>query len=109
MTPTLRKTLETLGAALIGALIALGLSAAPPQAQAQESRAVWDYRVFRLDPRDYQDKLDWKAAQRQAGRDGAEALFYEHVLDALAKEGWELVQSEQRTPTVTYFYLRKRL
>jgi hypothetical protein len=111
MNKTLRKTIETLGVALIGGAIALTLSFTQPQAQAQEkkSAAKWDYRVFRLDPRDYQDKMDWKQAQRMGGRDGAEAVFYEHVLDSLAADGWEFVQSEQRTPKVTYFYLRKPL
>lgn len=105
----MRKTLETLGVALLGGVIALALSFAQPQARAQESKREWDYRVLRLDPRDYNDKADWIEAKRLGGRDGAEAVFYEHVLDSLAREGWELVQAEQRTPTVTYFYLRKRL
>tara|TARA_R110002072_G_scaffold143944_1_gene290031 strand:+ start:841 stop:1158 length:318 start_codon:yes stop_codon:yes gene_type:complete len=105
----MRKPLEILCVALLGGAIALAFSQGPPQAQAQERAARWDYKVFRLDPRDYKDKLDWKAAERQGGREGAEAIFYEHVLDSLAKDGWELVQSEQRTPLTTYFYLRKRL
>ena len=105
----MRKILDTLGVALIGGVIALAFNLGQPQAQAQEQAAHWDYKVFRLDPRDYKDKLDWKAAERQGGREGAEAVFYEHVLDTLAKEGWELVQSEQRSPLTTYFYLRKRL
>jgi len=105
----MRKTIEILSVALIGGAIALALGLGQPQARAQEKGARWDYKVLRLDPRDYKDKLDWKAAERQGGRDGAEAVFYEHVLDSLARDGWELVQSEQRTPLTTYFYLRKRL
>lgn len=104
---TMREKLKTLGIAVLGGAIALGLSLSWPQAEAQESKARWDYRVFRLDPRDYKDKLDWKQAEQAGGREGAEAVFYEHVLDSLAKDGWELIQSEQRTPTTTYFYLRK--
>lgn len=102
----MRDALKTLAFALCVAGLTLALSSGP-QAQAQ-GKAGWDYKVLRLDPRDYRDKLDYLEAQRQGGKDGAEAVFYEHVLDTLASDGWELVQSEQRTPTVTYFYLRKR-
>ena len=102
--------LKTPLAAFAGAALALLLGHAWPQATAAPPpEAAWDYRVLRLDPRDYSDKLDWKEAVRMGGnQNAAEPIFYEHVLDTLARDGWELVQSEQRTPTVTYFYLRKR-
>ncbi|MBL4845417.1 MAG: hypothetical protein JKY65_07825 [Planctomycetes bacterium] len=103
----MRDPLKALLVALAASVLTLLISGGWPQAQAQERGAKWDYEVFRLDPRDYKDKLDWKEAVRLGGADGAEAIFYEHVLDSLASQGWELIQSQQRSPTVTYFYLRK--
>ena len=105
----MRESLRTLLVVVFVSAITLLISHGWPQAQAQErSTGRWDYKVFRLDPRDYKDKLDWKQAVRAGGNPGnAEAIFYGHVLDSLSAQGWELVQSQQRTPTVTYFYLRK--
>ena len=102
----MRNALKTLALALCVAGLTFALCGGP-RAEAQ-GRAAWDYRVLRLDPKDYRDKLDWQEALRLGGKDGAEAIFYEHVLDTLAVEGWELIQSQQRSPSVTYFYLRKR-
>ena len=74
--------------------------AAPPTQQ------VWEYRVFRMAPADYQNKADYLAIKRKAGK-GVEAAFTEHVLNYLGKEGWELVQAERRNPNLLYLYLRR--
>lgn len=106
----MRKVTALLPALLIGvALVVLGAALGQPAA-AQQARAVqWEYRCFRLDPKDYEDKDDYRQILKKFGRSGAEAAFYERVLDFLGKEGWELVNVERRTPNVAYLYLKRRL
>ena len=68
---------------------------------------TWEYRVFRLDEKDYRDKSDYQAILRSEGRRGAEAVFYERVLTYLGEEGWDLVSVERRSPDTAYLYLKR--
>ena len=99
-----------LSALLFGlALLAFGSLVSRPAAAQQAKVVQWEYRCFRLDPKDYEDKEDYKQIFKKFGRRGAEAAFYERVLDYMGKEGWELVNVERRTPAVAYLYLKRRL
>ncbi|HBP16338.1 MAG TPA: hypothetical protein DEA08_00915 [Planctomycetes bacterium] len=99
-----------LPAFLVGAaLFALGSVVSQPAAAQQARVTQWEYRCFRLDPKDYEDKEDYKQIYKKVGRRGAEAAFYERVLDYMGKDGWELVSVERRTPAVVYLYLKRRL
>ena len=100
-------TKHLVAAALLAAGLALGLAWRTP-ASAQAVRG-WDYRVFRLDPVDYNDKADYQAILQRDGPRAAEASFYEHVLDHLGKEGWDLVTVERRGQSLVYLYLRRPL
>ena len=91
------------------ALFLLGSLVSRPAAAQQAQASKWEYRCFRLDPKDYEDKEDYKQIYKKFGRRGAEAAFYERVLDFMGKEGWELVSVERRTPAVAYLYLKRRL
>lgn len=97
-------------ALLLGAaLFLLGSLVSQPVAAQQTRPVQWEYRCFRLDPQDYEDKEDYKQIYKKFGRRGAEATFYERVLDYMGKEGWELVSVERRTPAIAYLYLKRRL
>ena len=91
------------------ALFALGSAVSQPAAAQQAKVAQWEYRCFRLDPKEYEDKEDYRQILKKFGRGGAEAAFYERVLDYLGKEGWELVSVERRTPRIAYLYLKRRV
>ena len=95
---------------LLIVLVALILSAPRPSATAQDAprkQAGWQYRVFRLDPVDYQDKQDYEAILAKEGARNVDAAFQEHVLNYLGKDGWDLVQVEQVNKTLRYLYLKR--
>jgi hypothetical protein len=92
--------------ALVTLGLALGAAWRAPVAQAQSQRG-WDYLVFQLDPEDYSDKQDYRALLEREGPRRVEAAFFEHVLDHLGKEGWELVTHERRGANLVYLYLRR--
>ncbi|MGE0709106.1 MAG: hypothetical protein AB7N76_00430 [Planctomycetota bacterium] len=101
------------------ALLCALVVALSPQSPAQDRRApqqqqarpyagqLWDYRVFRLDEREYKDKLDYQQILREEGSRGAEAVFFQRVLHYLGEEGWELVTFERRGAEVVYLYLKR--
>ena len=92
-------------AALAIALSVYGLTAGPAQAQA---RGTWEYRVFSLDPTEYQDKADYKSILDKEGPRKSDSAFKEHVLNYLGKQGWELVDMEIRQQNLIYYYLKRR-
>jgi hypothetical protein len=64
-----------------------------------------------MDFREYKDKDDWKEFLGRAGGNEmrADADFKGHVLNHLAKEGWELVQVIPIKAELTHYYLRRAL
>ncbi len=93
-------------AALLALGLALGAAWRAPTAQAQGRRG-WEYRVFRLDPQDYTDKQDYQAILKRDGARAVEASFYEHVLQHLGQDGWELVTLERKGQSLVYLYLKR--
>lgn len=78
-------------------------------AGAQGAPRGWEYRVFRMDPVDYDDKADYREILRANNNDPlrAEPDFHQHVLVVLGRDGWELVQMERVRPNLVYFYLKR--
>jgi hypothetical protein len=71
----------------------------------------WEYRVFPMNPADYNDTEDYKEILEANGKDAlrAEAPFQQHVLEHLGEEGWELVQLERPRPNLVHFVLKRPL
>ncbi|MCO5171934.1 MAG: hypothetical protein M9894_37010 [Planctomycetes bacterium] len=78
-------------------------------AGAQGAPRGWEHRVFRMDPADYRDKADYLEIVRANNNDHlrAEPDFYQHVLQVLGRDGWELVQVERPRASLVYFYLKR--
>ena len=99
--------MKKLALPLAALAIALSVYGLTDPAQAQQSRAAWEYRVFRLDPTDYRDKADYRLILSKQGPRGVDSAFKEHVLNHLGRDGWELVQVEQRSKNLVYFYVKR--
>lgn len=94
---------------LVVAVAAIGLLPFARPAGAQGAPREWEYRVFRLDPADYNDKADYREILRANNSDPlrAESDFHQHVLTVLGREGWELVQVERVRANLVFFYLKR--
>ena len=93
--------------AAIALALSLGNLTRPAAAQAQ-SRPSWEHRVMRLEPSEYTDKADYKQILQREGPRKVDAAFREHVLNHMGKDGWQLVQVEQRSKNLTYLYLKRQ-
>ena len=94
--------------ALLLFVLLLGALAVQTQPVAAQAGPTWQYRVFRLDPSEYESKLDYKQLLEREGPRKVEGVFFERVLDHLGGEGWELVQVERRgRANLTYLYLKR--
>ena len=67
----------------------------------------WEYRVFRMDPAEYNEKSDYKALLQREGMRKVESVFREYVLNHLGGDGWELISVEQRAKNLVYFYMKR--
>ncbi len=86
-------------------------------AQSDSSKSAWEYKVFLVDGRDFQDKDDWKAILEKAGGNAfkADADFKEYILNYMANDGWELMQVVQPVKEakgggggeIVHFYMRR--
>ena len=76
-----------LPAFLVGAaLFALGSVVSQPAAAQQARVTQWEYRCFRLDPKDYEDKEDYKQIYKKVGRRGAEVRAQRVITHLCAPE-----------------------
>lgn len=95
---------------LVLALVAVLALLLGQRAGAQSAGGTkWEYRVFPMNPADYNDAEDYKEILLEAGKDAvrAEAPFQEHVLKHLGEEGWELVQLERPRPNLVHLILKR--
>jgi hypothetical protein len=102
------------GAAALFAGALLGTRAVV--AQSDSPRSGWEYKVFLVDGRDFQDKDDWKQILEKAGGNAfkADADFKEYILNHFANDGWELVQvvqpvkdSKGGSGEIVHFYMKR--
>lgn len=102
-----------LGGALLGLFLALALNAASAQQQDESAwrGQRWEYRVFRMNAVDYEDKADYQQILKENDKDPtkADAAFQEHVLNWLGEQGWELIGIERRHANQLHYYLKRPL
>lgn len=91
------------GLLLGGALLRAEAQPPPPPA------TVWEYKVLRVDPADYNGKEDYEQIKAQHGGDAtrADAPFQQHVLTWMGKEGWELVAIERLRPNLPQYVFKR--
>ncbi len=99
-----------LGAAAAGLFAILAFGAAPfaTAAPPPPATTAFEYRVLVVDFDEYRDAEVYKQAERDLGSPFRATLrMHELALNRVGAEGWELVETVQKTPAQALFYLKR--